>query len=181
MIFNFLWSGCSEHPRQHLCNWLTLAKPKHKGGWGIQNPILFSQALATASLWRVLTHPGIWHSIIIDKYLSHYTVKSWLLAQTTIPRTTSFFWRNITKTKSLITRWLCWLPGSGSTIQLGRDHISGMNASVTLSPQLISHLHSINIWYLSQIKETSTIRSSTRQMGHQRNLRTQSGLSQRME
>jgi hypothetical protein len=157
MIFNFLSSGCSDHPRQHLCNWVTLAKPKQKGGWGIINPIHFSQAIATASLWWVLTCPSIWHSIITDKYLSHFTIKSWLLVQSASPRTVSFFWRNITKTKSLITSWLCWHLGSGSAIQLGRDHISGLNASDNLSPQLISHLHSINIWYLSQIKETSTI------------------------
>jgi hypothetical protein len=54
LIFNFLWSGCSDHHRQHLCNWQTLAKPKQKGGWGIQNLFHFSQALAANSLWRAL-------------------------------------------------------------------------------------------------------------------------------
>jgi hypothetical protein len=34
MMFNFLWSGCSDHPRQHLCSWKTLAKPKKRGAGG---------------------------------------------------------------------------------------------------------------------------------------------------
>jgi hypothetical protein len=85
LIFNFLWSGCSDHSRQHLCNWQALAKPKQKGGWGIQNLFHFSQALAANSLWRVLNLPGIWHSVILDKYLCHHTVNSWLLSETLPP------------------------------------------------------------------------------------------------
>jgi hypothetical protein len=73
LTYNFLWSGCSDHSRQHLCNWESLEKPKQKGGWGIQNLFHFIQALAANSLWCVLTTPGIWHSIIKDKYLSIIT------------------------------------------------------------------------------------------------------------
>jgi hypothetical protein len=36
LSFNFLWSGYTDHSRQHLCNWETLAKPKKRavGGSG---------------------------------------------------------------------------------------------------------------------------------------------------
>jgi hypothetical protein len=136
-MFNFLWSGCSDHPRQHLCSWHTLAKPKKKGGWGIQNPLFFSQALAATSLWRALTRPGIWHSVILDKYLSQYTVKSWLLAETNNSSAASHFWRNLLKAKHLITSYLCWRPGSGHTIILGQDSILGMDESTTLSTDVI--------------------------------------------
>jgi hypothetical protein len=78
LTYNFLWSGNSDHSRQHLCNWESLAKPKLKGGWGIQNIYHFNKALAVNSLWRVLTKPGIWHFVIKDKYLPHTTVTSWL-------------------------------------------------------------------------------------------------------
>jgi hypothetical protein len=98
--------GLFDHHRQHLCGWQFLAKPKQKGGWGIQNLFHFSQALATNSLWRALNLPGIWHSVIMDKYLYHHTVNNWLTSETVIPRTTSYFWRNITKSKFLITQWL---------------------------------------------------------------------------
>jgi hypothetical protein len=152
MMFNFLWSGCSIHSRQHLCSWQTLAKPKNKGGWGIQNPLLFSQALAASTLWCILIKPGIWHTIILDKYLCHHSVKSWLSVETDIPRSTSYFWKNLLKAKRLITTWLCWHPGSGHTIDLDRDCILGMNASARLTPQLISHLNTKHISFLSQIR-----------------------------
>jgi hypothetical protein len=155
MMFNFLWSGCSDHTRQHLCSWHTLAKPKRKGGWGIQNPLLFSQALAATSLWRALTRPGIWHSVILDKYLNQYTVKNWLSAKTNSPNVASHFWRYLSKSKHLITSHLCWHLGSGHTIILGQDNIMGMDRSSSLSVQLLSTLHSKNIWFLFQIRATS--------------------------
>jgi hypothetical protein len=151
MMFKFLWSGCSIHTRQHLCSWKTLANPKNKEGWGIQNPLFFSQALDASTLWPILIKPGIWHTIILDKYLCHYSVKSWLSVETDIPRSTSFFWKNFLKAKSLITTWLCWRPGSGHTTDLDRDCILGMNSSVRLSPQLITHLNTKHISFLSQI------------------------------
>jgi hypothetical protein len=85
MFFNFLWLGCSDHHRQHLCGWHLLAKPKQKGGWGIQNLLLFSQALAPNSLWRALFLPGIWHSVIIDKYLCHHLSVVGLLRRWSFP------------------------------------------------------------------------------------------------
>jgi hypothetical protein len=138
LTYKFLWSGCSDHFRQHLCNWEVLAKPKQKGGWGIQNLFLFRQALATNSLWRVLTIPSIWKSIIKDKYLSHHTVTSWLLSDSDNTRMSSIFWKNLNKSKHWITRWLCWQPGSGHSILLGRNHILGINDSNTLPP-LVDH------------------------------------------
>jgi len=108
-----------DHHRKHLCGWHLLAKPNQKGGEGIQNLLLFSQALAPKSLWRALFLPGIWHSIIIDKYLCHHIVSGWLTSGMVIPITTSFFWINISKSKSLITRWLSWHPGSRHDITIG--------------------------------------------------------------
>jgi hypothetical protein len=71
LTYNFLWSGNTDHYRQHLCNWETLAKPKNKGGWGIINIFHFNKALAANSLWRVLTKEGIWSTVIKDKYLPY--------------------------------------------------------------------------------------------------------------
>jgi hypothetical protein len=54
----------------------------------------------------------------------------------------------------LITSKLCWRPGSGHSIEIGHDRILGMDASVTLSPQLISYLQTKNINYLFQIRNS---------------------------
>jgi len=101
LTYNFLWSGCSDHTRQHLCNWESLAKPKHKGGWGLCNTYHFSKALVANSLWHVLNTPNIWHSIIKEKYLSQHTISSWLLTDTVATRVTSFFLENSYKFQNL--------------------------------------------------------------------------------
>jgi hypothetical protein len=113
-FLTFCGQGCSDHSRQHLCTWQDLAKPKQKGGWGFQNIYLFNQALATSSLWHALTLPGIWNSIIKDKYLSHHSINNWLHMDTATSRSTSFIWKKLLKSKHLLTRWLCWLPGSAT-------------------------------------------------------------------
>jgi hypothetical protein len=136
LTYNFLWSGCSDHSRQHLCNWESLAKPKQKGGWGIHNLFHFSKALATNSLWRVLTSPGIWHSIIKDKYLSQFTVISWLQSDSATSRAHSFFWKNLIKSKD----WLC-VGFAGSR---GRATPSLLVATVSLGwemPPYFLHNH----------------------------------------
>jgi hypothetical protein len=145
IIYNFLWSRCVVSSRQHLCNWQTLAKPKHKGGWELRNLHHFNQALAISTLLRVLTSSGIWHSIIIDKYIRHHSVNSWLIyepAHTRATMETSYFWRNLIKSKHLISRWLCWLPRSGISIELGRDRILSLGDHSILPPS----------WYLTSIR-----------------------------
>jgi hypothetical protein len=77
LIFSFLWSGCSERKRMHLCNWETIARPKKAGGWGLRNLFFFNKALAANTLWRVLTKAGIWHNVIKDKYLPYSSVSTW--------------------------------------------------------------------------------------------------------
>jgi hypothetical protein len=78
LMFNFLWSGCGNSVRVHLCKWEDLAKPKAYGGWGIKNLYWFSRALAANTLWRCLMRDGLWHRVIKDKYLSSTSVVSWL-------------------------------------------------------------------------------------------------------
>jgi hypothetical protein len=89
VMFNFLWNGSSENYHYHLCRWETLTKPKNCGGWGFCNIFHFNKALATNTLWRVLTQDGIWHRVIKDKYLPYVTVTNWLRSTTFQQSTTS--------------------------------------------------------------------------------------------
>jgi len=58
-----------------------------------------------------------------------------------------FFWKNLIKSKDWIMRGLYWHPGSGHSVFLGRDHILGLRDASFLTPPLIEHLHTKNIWY----------------------------------
>jgi hypothetical protein len=80
LIFSFLWTSGSANKHLHLCHWESIAKPKSVGGWGLRNIFLFNQALASKSLWRVLSQDGIWHRVITGKYITHLTIS--MLAQT---------------------------------------------------------------------------------------------------
>lgn len=154
LSYNFLWSGSSDHSRQHLCNWESLAKPKIKGGWGIKNIFHFSKALVVNSLWRVLTKPCIWHSVIKDKHLLHTTIVRWLRNATATTRVASKFWRNLAKSKFWLTQWLCWKPGSGHSIILSNDCILDLDKASYLPPQLIAHLNTKKI-HLFQARGSS--------------------------
>jgi len=37
LILNFLWLGCGNSVRVHLCKWEDLAKPKAYDSWAIKN------------------------------------------------------------------------------------------------------------------------------------------------
>jgi hypothetical protein len=47
------------------------------GGWGIKNFFIFGKALAVQSLWRGLMVLGLWHEVILKKYLRKKSVKDW--------------------------------------------------------------------------------------------------------
>jgi hypothetical protein len=72
LMYSFLWTGGNNKHSLHLCRWDIIAKPKAVGGWGLRNLALFKQALATKTLWRVLTQDGIWHRIIHGKYITPF-------------------------------------------------------------------------------------------------------------
>jgi ribonuclease HI len=150
ITFNFLWSGTKDQHKQHLCNWEILASPKNKGGWGFQNIFNFSKALAANSLWRALTTKGIWSSVIKDKYFPYTSVASWLRTGSTLTRATSHTWRNLVKSAHWIQNWLCWMPGSGHSIVIGKDSITGLRSTSILSLPLIEHLNTKNIHFLYQ-------------------------------
>jgi hypothetical protein len=150
LIFSFLWSGCSERKHMHLCNWETIAKPKKVGGWGLRNLFLFNKALAANTLWRVLTKAGVWHNVIKDKYLPYISVATWFRSVSRSQGSASPIWKNLLKALPIIDHWLCWRPGSGLAIQVGRDCILGLGRQSILSSDLIYALKQQGITFLYQ-------------------------------
>jgi hypothetical protein len=50
ICFSFLWSGVKNKKKFHLCTWISIARPKSFGGWGLQNIFLFSRSLETNTM-----------------------------------------------------------------------------------------------------------------------------------
>ena len=92
---------------------------------------------------------GIWHKVIIDKYLPHTTVKNWFRSPTIHRKAASGIWNGLLKSVHLITHWLSWIPGSDHLIALGRDEILGMGDKSFLSLNILFELRKRNITSLS--------------------------------
>jgi hypothetical protein len=112
MMYNFLWKRDSVSHHLHLCNWEKISVPKLMGGWGILNIFDFSKALAATTLWRVLMGKGIWHKIIMDKYLGNINVSTWLRSSSFIQNGVSKIWSGLLKVTYLILHGISWNPGS---------------------------------------------------------------------
>jgi hypothetical protein len=154
LIYSFLWSGGSDKKHLHLSSWDSIARPKYLGGWGLRNIFLFSKALATNSLWRVLANDGIWHSVILGKYLPHCSVATWLrLATIRIDKCISDLEKSAKITAYyptlVVLEARIWSFGPH-----GLDSILGMGTSAFLSQELLASLKQHNIYFLFQAKGT---------------------------
>lgn len=152
MIFAFLWKNSKQNRGLHLCRWETLSKPKALGGWGLRNLHLSYLALSANTLWRILMVSGIWHNLIKDKYLAHLPVHSWLRSATPSPLRGSQTWKHLQRTLPILLHWIAWLPGNGSSIELGKDDILGMGIKAQLSSRLLECLHNLGLHYLFHLK-----------------------------
>jgi hypothetical protein len=74
---------------------------------------------------------------------------------TSTVRSASQTWKNLLKSINLITHWLCWNPGFGHSVIIGKDCILGLEKSSFLSPNLITFLNIKNIRYLYQARGIS--------------------------
>jgi hypothetical protein len=109
-MFSFLWTGKKIKEGIHLISWNKIAKPKKMGGWGIKNIFTFGKALAAKSLWRCLMVPGLWHEVILKKYLKKKSVVEWLREGRKSRSGISNIWRALTSSLSIITDWLKCCP-----------------------------------------------------------------------
>jgi hypothetical protein len=150
LIFHYLWNGRLDSYQYHLCRWDLLARPKKNGGLGFRNLYHFNLALNAATLWRLLTHQSVWHQIVMDKYLKTSSLVNWLRQPQHNRRAVSRLWSSLLRSLSVILRWLCWRPGDGRLIAIGRDVILGMGDRARLSLELVQTLSDNQIITLAQ-------------------------------
>jgi hypothetical protein len=130
-----------------------LAGPKEFGAWGFLNIFNFSKALVAHTLWRVINSGGMWHMIIMDKYLTHLTVSQWLRSPKFEQKTISKIWCGLIASMHLILHWLCWAPGLGQLISIGTDMIIGLENLSFLSQPLVSMFNQNHIHTLARVRK----------------------------
>ena len=79
LCFSFLWTASKKTEGIALVKWKTLDKPKKLGDRGIKNLDLFTKALATKTLWRLLQNPEkLWSKVIVAKYCPDNSILDWI-------------------------------------------------------------------------------------------------------
>jgi hypothetical protein len=81
--------------------------------------------------------PGLWHEVIMKKYLKRKTIEKWFRQGRKNWNGTSNFWRALTSSVNIISDWLVWKPGSGRDIRIGVDPMVGSHSFYKLSENLL--------------------------------------------
>ena len=95
------------------------------GGWGIKNLHWFSVAVRLKKLWMVLHSNGLWHNVLLDKYLKKLSVVAWLIGKNFNYHGISIIWKDFMQTLPWLGRFLSWHIGSGHDVLVGIDPIVG--------------------------------------------------------
>jgi len=84
---------------------------------------------------------GLWHPVIINKYLRSFSVAGWL-RKVTVPMTRgSQVWKYLLKLVHIMFHWIAWYLGSRDSILVGRDYILDMGVKSILPDDLIHELN----------------------------------------
>jgi hypothetical protein len=101
--------------------------------------------------------------VIKHKNLSYYSVATWLRTDSPHQPWASQIWKILLKSLPLITHWISWKPGNGSSILIGLDKIFGIGNSSLLSIELQLSPKERKLWHLYQDKYQSSLGFITNQ------------------
>jgi hypothetical protein len=99
--------------------------------------------------------PGLWHEVIIKKYLQKKSVETWFRMENKTWARSSNFWRALISSLPVISDWLAWHHGNGMTIRLGVDPMVGCYNFYKLSSNLILALKEQVFLFLAQVGDVT--------------------------
>ena len=140
MIMAFIWSGEVKQSKYHLARWEVIFRPEGNGLWGLKNLHHFFLALREKSLWLFIARDGMWSKVIKGKYFPRSSTIQWIRNFKKPGRNISNIWASLMGAFNLLSSWLAWSPGDGSTVYVGEDPIVGGPVSYTLTRDLIFFL-----------------------------------------
>jgi hypothetical protein len=134
LCYKFIWLGDQKKKGLVLASWKKLALPKANGGWGLKNPFLFSKALATKNVWRLIQGKGYVVQVIRAKYIAPTSVEDWVRNPIKQVHNASIIWKVVNSTFHLVGNWLIWQVGKGDKVQIGLDPWVGNKGMHILLP-----------------------------------------------
>jgi len=76
-----------------LTSWKKLSLSKSIGGWGLKNPFLFSKAIATKNVSRLIQGTSLWVQVVRAKYIAPNTMEDWIRNPLKQPNNASIIWK----------------------------------------------------------------------------------------
>lgn len=147
----FLWNGNKKGKVFAWTRWSLVTTPKKWGGWGLKYLPAFSQALAAKQGWLLLKQDSLWAEVIYQKYIWPLNIINWLRRPHWNRLGISAIWKATLEAMPLIRDNLLWRIGNGNAVRIGQDPWLGSGNAHILPDELVLHLNSQGIKYLSQI------------------------------
>ena len=151
MCFRFLWSGKQEAQVTPWVRWERIAIPKGLGGWGLKNIFLFAKSLVATGGWRILKTENLWSHVMIQKYISPYSIEEWIQIPMKSHAGGSIFWKVVVKSFDVIEDSLAWMIRNGRKLRVGGDPWISCIKQHKLQDDSVLALRQIGIFYLNQL------------------------------
>ena len=97
----------------------------------------------------VLQNDGLWHHVLINKYLKNLLVVAWLRGKNFNSRGVSVIWKGFLLTLPWLGRRLAWQVENGHDVLIGIDPIIGASISHSLPMGFREFLKDLDIITLS--------------------------------
>ena len=114
----------------------------------------FSIALRLKNFWLVLQNDGIWHDVVVNKYLKKLTIENWLRGKHFNYHGASVFWKGFLLTLPWLGKIIAWKVGCGNSVLIGTDPIIGVQDFITFPAIFKEYLEDLDIISLSQAHNT---------------------------
>lgn len=112
----FWWGFPSTSRNLTLKSWNSICTLKSTGGLGLRKMSNINQALLSKLGWKFVTSPqSLWVKLVSAKYLKHSSFWDIILS------TSSWFWKSILSSRSLLKQGFCHLLRSGTTTKVLQD------------------------------------------------------------
>lgn len=114
----FWWSANLDKRSIPWIAWDKITLSKKEGGLGVRDMLAFNKALLAKQAWRLMNNPT---SLLARVYKAKYFRKTNFLEAKASP-SSSYAWRSIIQTQSLISKGIKWIVGNGENIRLWKDN-----------------------------------------------------------
>ena len=102
----------------------------------------------------VLRSHGLWHQVLINKYLKNISIVDWLRGKNFLSHGVFVIWRGFLQTLPWLGRDLAWQVGNSNNILLGIDPLVGASNSFSLPTGLLAYLEDLEINTLARAHNT---------------------------